>query len=389
MLIGDFKLGYSLGFWLDHNKDQKEIEDPKNTVELHINYWSIESKEKFHYLDIGIKLSLNNNNMKNINFYFPFDLDLKDYMANLGETICSRDELLELIFNEKLKGTTEGPNYKDIEFVGEKKDRLRVYKELDVVNGEDAVELIGNNDGSTRIVFSHKLIKQFEDDPVGIFHYFRFRLRLTPENVKKLSQNYDPQDRLVLSRFEKIEIIDFRINELRDLPGSVCNVLNKDFTLKQIHFFLIRDIHDELKLAHADYKRCRLLEKEVWKEYLVFSKKGLVLPSQMLIYHFSEGKEKDGKYSHLERFNAFAKFARVKVTIGSFIIFLVSVVLLGAVGSIVATLFIENRPERFYSFLRTVIVHDIILCIFIISLLILLVFLFARNYKLQSPVKGK
>lgn len=344
-------MGYSLGFWLDHNKEQGEIKVPKNIIELHINYWSIESKEKFHYLDIGVKLTLNNNYWESINFFFPFDLQIKDYMDNLGETICSRDELLELIFNEKLKSTAEGQNYKDVIFEDEQKDSLRIYKELDIVNGEDTVELISNNDGTSRLVFSKKLIKSFDTDLSNIHHYFRFRLRLNTENVKKLSQNYDPQDRLVLSRFEKTEIIDFRLNELRDLPGSVCNVLNKDYMLKQIHFFLIRDIHDELKLAHADYKRCRLLEKEVWKEYLVFSNKDLVLPSQMLIYHFCEGKEKDGIYPHIERFNAFAKFARVKVTIPSLFVFLFSVILLGAIGSVVATIFIENRPENMYSFL--------------------------------------
>ncbi len=382
-------MGYSLGFWLDHNKDKGEIKAPKNSIELHINYWSIESKEKFHYLDIGVKLTLNNNDLESINFFFPFDLQIKDYMDNLGETICSRDELLELIFNEKLKSTTEGQNYKDVVFEGEEKDRLRIYKELDIVNGEDAVELISNNDGTSRIVFSKKLIKIFADDPVNIHHYFRFRLRLTPENVKKLSQNYDPQDRLVVSRFEKIEIIDFRLNELRDLPGSVCNVLNKDFTLKQIHFFLIRDIHDELKLAHADYKRCRLLEKEVWKEYLVFSKKDLVLPSQMLIYHFSEGHKKEGVYIHIERFNAFAKFARVKITIKSLLIFLFSVILLGAIGSILATIFIENRPQDTFSFLRTPISFYVILAIFITCLIGLIVYLFNKNYALQTPLKEK
>ncbi|MEO4186509.1 hypothetical protein ABH305_11675 [Acinetobacter pittii] len=382
-------MGYSLGFWLDHNKEKGEIKVPKNCVELHINYWSIESKEKFHYLDIGVKLTLNNDNLESINFFFPFDLEIKDYMNNLGETICSRDELLELIFNEKLRSTTEGPNYKDVIFEGDQKDSLRIYKELDIVNGEDTVELISNNDGTTRIVFSKKLIKSFDDGLSNKHHYFRFRLRLNPENVKKLSQNYDPQDRLVLSRFEKTEIIDFRLNELRDLPGSVCNILNNDYTLKQIHFFLIRDIHDELKLAHADYKRCRLLEKEVWKEYLIFSKKDLLLPSQMLIYHFCEGKKKEGVYLHIERFNAFAKFARVKVTIRSLVVFIFSVVLLGAIGSIVATIFIENRPPNIYSFLRTPISHHVILVIFIMCLVGFVVYLFNKNYTVQSPIKEK
>ena len=385
-------MGYSLGFWLDHKEDSQENKAATpNTVELHINYWSLESKEKFHYLDIGIKLGLFDNGLKNINFYFPFDLSINDYMANLGEIISSRDDLLELIFNEKLKSTKSGPNFKDVEFQGQGNDYLRVYEELDIVNGEDTVEFHKNNDGSTRIIFSSKLLKRLDGDPNNLFHYMRFRLRLTHENVKKLSQNYDPQDRLVVSKFEKIEVTDFRINELRDLPGSVCNALNRNFTLKEIHFFLIRDIHDELKLAHAEYKRCRLLEKEVWKDYLVFSEKRLVLPTQMLIYHFKEtGKKKDeANYRHLERFNAFAKFARVKVSALSLLTFLLSVIILGAWGSIVATILIENRPEDWYSLLRNFYVHIITLLILVGSVGLFLAYLFFRSHRVINPIQKK
>lgn len=329
-------MGYSLGFWLESKQKHQKTEALKNTVELHINYWSIESQDKFHYLDIGVKLKLNDkDNLESINFFFPFNISLDDYMANLGEIICSKDYLLELIFNENLKNTIEGQNYKDVSFEGDD-STLRFYKELDITNNDDTIRLIANGNNTTSLIFSKKLIKTKEDElPVKIDHYFRFRLRLSPENVLKLSQNYTPQDRHILSRVEKMEIIDFRINELRDLPGSVCNVINKDFILKQIHFFLIRDINDELKLAHTDYKRCRLLENKAWKDYLVFSEKELQLPPQMLIYHFSECKKKDDL--HIERFNAFAKFSRLKISKKGIFIFALSVIILGSLGSLFAT----------------------------------------------------
>jgi len=355
-------MGYSLGFWLDSKQKSQTTEALKNIVELHINYWSIESQDKFHYLDIGVKLKLNDkDNLESINFLFPFNISLDDYMANLGEIICSKDYLLELIFNENLKNTIEGQNYKDVNFEGDD-SILRVYKELDITNNDDAIRLITNGNDTTSLIFSKKLIKTKEDDlPVKIDHYFRFRLRLSPENVLKLSQNYTPQDRHILSRFEKMEIVDFRINELRDLPGSVCNVINKDFTLKQIHFFLIRDINDELKLAHTDYKRCRLLENKVWQDYLIFSDEKLQLPPQMLIYHFSEGKKEGDKYIHIERFNAFAKFSRLKITKTGIFMFALSVIILGSLGSLFANflsfIFSEldeirvNLQTKFFTFL--------------------------------------
>lgn len=382
-------MGYSLGFWLEHDDKESPSEEKdfkKNIVELHINYWSLESKEKFHYLDIGIKLQIKNKNLQAINFYLPFKLTQDDYMASLGQVICSKDDLLELIFNEKLEHTSTGSNYKDVKFLGKNNECLRIYEELD--SGEDNVEFRLDDD-STRIIFSNKLIHSFDEDKnENSFHYLRFRLRLNLDNVKKLSQNYEPQDRLVVSKFEKIEITDFRLNELRDLPGSVCNVLNKGFILKGIHFFLIRDIHDELKLAHTDYKRCRLLEKKVWEDYLVFSDEPLVVPNQMLIYHFKEVKDNE---EHLDRFNAFAKFKRVKISIISLLIFLCSVIILGALGSLMATLLIESRPSdwSWYTHLKHKFVHWILLFLLFFPIPALIVYLFCRDHKFSINIQKK
>jgi len=400
-------MGYSLGFWLESKQKNQRTEALKNTVELHINYWSIESQDKFHYLDIGVKLKLNDkDNLESINFFFPFNISLDDYMANLGEIICSTDYLLELIFNENLKSTIEGQNYKDVSFEGDN-SILRVYKELDITNNDDTIRLIPNGNDTTSLIFSKKLIKTKENEQsVNIDHYFRFRLRLTPENVLKLSQNYAPQDRHILSRFEKMEVVDFRINELRDLPGSVCNVVNKDFTLKQIHFFLIRDINDELKLAHTDYKRCRLLEKKVWQDYLVFSDEKLELPQQMLIYHFSECKKKDDKYLHIERFNAFAKFSRLKITKSGIFIFALSVIILGSLGSLLANLlsFIfsklnvirVNLQNEFFIFIhKSPTILNIFTTIYLytfitfIVLIAVLIYIFCRLEKKRSKNRKK
>lgn len=389
-------MGYSLGFWLDHNDNPKNRNNGnfkiKSTVELHFNYWSIESKEKFHYLDIGVKIKSIDNELDSVNFYFPFTIKNNEYMPNLGGVICSKVDLLELIFNEQLESKKAEKNYDDITFKN-KEEILRIYKELSAVNQEDCVLLTHNNDGTTRLSFTRSLFK-FNDDDLEkkVWHYFRFRLKLTPDNVKKLSQNYAPEDRLLLSRFDKMEIIDFRINELRDLPSSICNVLNENFTLRRIDFFLIRDIYDELQLSHAEYKRCRLLEKEVWKDYLVFSKKELLLPSQMLIYHFCEkNQKKDGTYNHLERFNAFAKFSRLQVTPVSIFFFIFSVIILGALGSTLSSLFINNAPELniFNSNYSNDSIYNIILYGFIFLVVIIFIYILLKKYTFQSILKRK
>lgn len=359
-------MGYSLGFWLeDDNKTSLSSNDKaKNKVELHINYWSLEAKQACNYLDIGLRLELGKiESLKSINFYFPFLMEKENYMDNLGQVICSTDALTELIFNERLKSSFEGVNYKDINFDGKEGETLRVYTELEIGDDPSNIKFIPDSENQcTRIkipieiinstpifwekrneqqgsIFTKNLssFKRIPHETKKIYHYFRFRLKLTSEHVRILSQNYKPQDRLLVSKFEKIEIIDFRLNELRDLPSSICNCLNKNFILEQIHFFLIRDIHDELKLSHTKYKRCRLLEKEVWTPYLKFKDEEAILPTQMLIYHFQKNTD---SLKHIDRFNAFAKFVRVKITKITLLAFIVSVVCLGSLGSLLAS-FVE------------------------------------------------
>lgn len=129
-------MGYSLGFWLEDKSNTSPVDGiSANKVELHINYWSLEAKQACNYLDIGLRLELvSNNSFNSINFYFPFKMAKENYMGNLGSVICSTDELVELIFNERLESSFEGVNFKDINFYGEKNDTLRLYKELDIGN---------------------------------------------------------------------------------------------------------------------------------------------------------------------------------------------------------------------------------------------------------------
>lgn len=383
-------MGYSLGFWLedDNTTSQSNSDEHKNKVELHINYWSLESKQACNYLDIGLKLKiLRPDFIKSINFYLPFKMAKENYMGNLGSVVCSKDELLELIFNEKLKSSSDGVNYKDIKFLSDENSTLRVYKELEIGDDVNDIKFIVNEDDeSTKVSIPKAIIKN--EDREDIYHYFRFRLQLSSKQVKILSQNYEPEDRLVVSKFEKIEIIDFRLNELRDLPASICNQLKNNFILEQIHFFIIRDIHDELKLSHDKYKRCRLLEKEVWNEYLDFKMEKAALPTQMLIYHFDKkDKRNENEFKHIDRFNAFAKFVRVKVTLANILAFVFSVIILGALGSLIATVFIESRPSGIYFWAKHWIFHIFIAFCMIYMVYRILNTFWKGNLKLQWPIR--
>lgn len=157
-------MGYSLGFWLedDDTTSQSDSDESKNKVELHINYWSLEAKQACNYLDIGLRLELGNiESLKSINFYFPFLMGKENFMDNLGEVICSTDALIELIFNERLKSSFEGVNYKDINFDSKESETLRVYTELEIGEEPSSIKFIPDNENQcTRIKIPKDIINK-------------------------------------------------------------------------------------------------------------------------------------------------------------------------------------------------------------------------------------
>ncbi|MBA6311508.1 hypothetical protein [Colwellia sp. MB3u-64] len=155
-------------------------------------------------------------------------------------------------------------------------------------------------------------------------------------------------------------MIDFRVNEPRNLPSKIRAKLNESLKLKQVHFFLIRDANSEFKMSHSKYKRCRILENNIWKKYLqlgvpplkwwekILKKRvglsfsRLKLPEQMLIYHWTEKNKEENADKVIDHFSAFAKFSQRKtgfLRMTSVVLFVLG---LGITASILANL--SMRP---------------------------------------------
>jgi hypothetical protein len=171
------------------------------------------------------------------------------------------------------------------------------------------------------------------------------------EDKKCISQTHIPQDSKLLSHFESTEIVDFRLNEIRDLPQPIASYLSNPICISTVHFFLIRETNSELKLSHTEFKRCRILEKKLWNIYLKgesFNEKYFT-PDQMLIYHWTETKNQkkctdsdkpeniNKPTQFLNKFSAFAKFSATNVTRKTLIEFLFYFILLGIVSGYLAS----------------------------------------------------
>ncbi|NOR70386.1 MAG: hypothetical protein GQ532_11960 [Methylomarinum sp.] len=326
----------SLAFWLDEPSG-----NPK--IELHFNYWSLDSSQ-VEYLDIGVKLSMEGA-YKSINFYLPFDTQKIGYVAELGEKVCSHDELLSAIFNSTVKNNATVDNdIHDITF--SKGDSLRFFSQIlkEEPKSPGGVQIKPLDEGDakkgTTICFPADLLNiknsTTNKEDIPTHGYFRFRIELNEEGKKSISHLYKPKDSWITNHFEKVEMVDFRVNEARNLPKKIQSKLQLDSHILAIHFFLIREADSEFKMSHDDFHRCRILEKDLWDNYLYLKdtteKK---TPDQMLIYHWKGGGATST--TNIDHFSAFAKFTRRHVRKRDILLAIIFIVLLGACGSHLST----------------------------------------------------
>jgi hypothetical protein len=300
----------SLAFWID-GVDIAPVatgngNPQKPAVELHFNLWTLSSKN-VNYLDIGVRVK-DSPKSGSINFYLPFQREFVRYDHELGKTICTSEDLIKAVFNCQFKDMQPKTNdgYYDFTFVsGDKCEPIRFFTDLSEVSNSfpDGVKIVDeiiseNKSDGFRLSFPIELFPLVDNREI----YFRFRLKLNDSELSKIVTKYSPTFRAVTNNHEVTETIDFRLNEPRNLPKTVSRSLRDKELIQKIHFFLIRDGREEYKLSHINYKRCRILENDLWGQYLGINSE--TLKEQMLIYHWTT---KDNET--IDHFSAFAKFS--------------------------------------------------------------------------------
>ena len=325
----------SLAVWLTGNSDEAP-------VELHINYWAL-ATSKLNYLDIGVKIKPNTK-FESVNFYFPFSKKTTHYDPSLGKTVCSGNGLLSAIFNSKVLSTdSDGGNSLLVKFPGEENLRFFQNIEPETKKSPEGVIISDSYDGKLpgmSLKFPSSLFKLSTNSDESA--YFRFRLILSDADKKSLSHIETPKGELITGHLETTELVDFRVNEQRNIPVKIRENINTPSILNAVHLFLIREASAEYKLSHSSYKRCRVLESELWDKYLeseIKSSKNFKKSPQMLIYHWASKKDANKSVEH---FSAFSKFVERKT--GWWIIMAIALVIiaLGASGSFVASIAEKN-----------------------------------------------
>lgn len=225
-------------------------------VELHFNFWKIPNGAKKHqkFLDIGIKLD-DTSNVESLNLYFPRQITQSDFEDIVSKFIDKAD-LVSAIFNENYKVTSEATK-KSYEITDSKNNFVfTVYK----TSAQSDIKFQPNTCNGT--IFKIKVLKQNKKS------YYRFRLK--GEFIDSLSTISKPTNAILESAFSEIEMIDFRVNEIRDLNQDLLEIIDKEVLLKirKQHFFFICSNEEEVVGNHQPFNSCRNLENYRWNNYV-------------------------------------------------------------------------------------------------------------------------
>lgn len=280
----------SLGFWTDSEVD----------VNLHFNLWKLPYKKKKrdeehkYFLDTGLLLKKSEISEDLIlKIFVPFSLENQNFL-DLSEIMIKDKHLLNATFNRPLVCVRD--NVRNRYFI----------KDEDNVNESFFMHTL--KDGNIKII---KYDKEYSEITIKINKevlkekdtYIRFRVNLLSE---KFSTYVQDDDYFLKSAYKKEELVEFRINELRNLSIKIqdffANELNK-IKVTQIHYFLVRSNDANLILSHKAFKRCRSVEHNIWQQYINDENCDLKDNKSILSYHWSESGD------DIPHYGAFAKFS--------------------------------------------------------------------------------
>ncbi|SKA11854.1 hypothetical protein SAMN02745174_02605 [Cetobacterium ceti] len=316
MGVRSFALWYT-----DKNKGEKKPVIKKE-AEVHINLWnnSLTGKDKISYIDLGIFLK-DIKDIEYIKFFIPAKKDqitIEDLIERIKD---SKGQLLNAIFNEDyetiyggqakktlVKCSKKGEQIINMKFSpsleaemsifykkqGKSNDRQDFYLyELSSETQIDKIEL----DGGTIVRLNLNEIN-IEDGLTS--YYFRIRCKINgkvefiKDQVKDVS--------FFNSFFTKIEIIDFRLNDIRSCKKNIKEKYEnqRNFNIKKVHYLVLRNAQDEV-IYFGDLKS-RILEVDLWKDYF----KNDFQKQDVIAYHIKQINKKNDEnkksFTNLIRF---------------------------------------------------------------------------------------
>jgi hypothetical protein len=276
-----------IAVWYKHKPKAKK---ERLKVKLHLNLWKLIVKEGAkkgeykHFLDIGLMIP-DLNNVESINIYTPFKV-IEEGVEDLGKCLRDNSELVAAIFNKPY--SVKLPPIDKILPIVDSEDRTQFYVYM-VDFKNDIKKIRTKYDGS---VINIKVRSDEETQPIY------YRIRITSDELEKLSTFDKPASQWLESNFTNTEMIDFRVNEKRNLDASLREEMHRDgeMDFQNVDLFIMREFKCDYIFSHDDRIRSRLLEEDLWGTYVGSDCKC----ANLIAYHW--------KWKNEISFNAFVKY---------------------------------------------------------------------------------
>ncbi|WP_187647747.1 hypothetical protein [Nitrosophilus labii] len=302
----------SFAIWLE-NQDT-------SIDECHLNIWYDKENKYKNYIEFGFKYDATLIN--NIKLYVPFRVE-QSMVEDIVETRLRNDEkLLGALFNT----TIESLNNNLV------KMNHYLHPEFYLSGVQFSIDDVENG-GS--------LIDLFPEDIEGHSKsYIRFRIYRIDKLVKLIDENLSYFEGI----FRKSGIFELNINNIRKMPEQIALEMGEhSHSFKRIHVFLMFNNSVDIYFENFGLKDARILENHIWDDYIKFDnvnnyyaldKKTDI--EKVIAYHWFKGNKVGKVEKNISDFNLFVKIKYINFNLRALIITCIVIILLGALGSILA-----------------------------------------------------
>ncbi len=341
----------SFAFWYKessgnnpNNGSADEKTESKLSAVMNFNLWCECGWKKPHskededpYLDIGFKIE-HLEQAEELYFFVPMKINLNQ-IKDLGYKF-NKTELVDAVFNERYE-TTIAANTKTIyvESNNNRDDKFHIYQ-LDIMHD---IRLEEFAEGTILTLQTKNIINgpKAKDTEAVTTYYFRFRIK--DNKLAFLIHHYTTPHKVFQNLFRETYMIDFRYHNVRSLDKTLVEKFYEQckhvVPITAIHFLLITKAY--VDVSSDEFRSgARTIEDDVWVNYVDRSSAEDTM--DLVAYHYAKKqkseKQSDETAKFIESSELFAKFQVEKSVLVWYILF---TLLLGAVGSLLASGLIE------------------------------------------------
>jgi hypothetical protein len=303
--------------------------------EVHFNYWRIPeaprkrrwfskapAEQGTDFAEIGIMV-------EDIGLVEKFSLYVPALVRASAIQDCAphftNHEVVQGIFNEVLTADSARPGPLVL-----KRTRNRIFCRM---------HRFAKNAAGTAINATELSVHAFSDGTVctiqsaALRAYFRLRIAMPVDtDGNPFVEDVPVYDRFLLSGYDQIEYLDFRLNEARTLPTAVEKRMASEqppgaAQISLVAFLTAVPVSAELSVANTEFHKMRLLEYPIWSGYAPG------LPKGMVVYHWKRAAK---SRKPITDFSAFVKLQTRRSGRKTLVQYLAFAFLFGVVGNLVA-----------------------------------------------------